>query len=94
MTTPDRLTEDLTRVMQQTMAAPIQELNQSIQALARSVEQLQRDRSAPAESEFDVAFGNDMPHVEEPEETVPDTSMLGLRWFANWRQGASMKGAL
>jgi hypothetical protein len=94
MTTPDRLTEDLTRVMQQTMAVPIQELNQSIQALARSVEQLQRDRSAPAESEFDVAFGNDMPHVEEPEETVPDTSMLGLRWFANWRQGASMKGAL
>jgi hypothetical protein len=94
MTTPDRLTEDLTRVMQQTMAVPIQELNQSIQALARSVEQLQQDRSAPAESEFDVAFGNDMPHVEEPEETVPDTSMLGLRWFANWRQGASMKGAL
>ena len=94
MTTPDRLTEDLTRVMQQTMAAPIQELNQSIQALARSVEQLQRDHSAPAESEFDVAFANDRPSAEEPAETVPDTSMLGLRWFANWRQGASMKGAL
>ena len=94
MTTPDRLTEDLTRVMQQTMAAPIQELNQSIQALARSVEQLQRDHSAPAEGEFDVAFANDRPSAEEPAETVPDTSMLGLRWFANWRQGASMKGAL
>ncbi|HVG01557.1 MAG TPA: hypothetical protein VM842_01650, partial [Nitrospira sp.] len=95
MATADRLTEDLARVMQQTMAAPIHELNQSIQALARSVEQLQRDHSAtPVESEFDLTFVDDMPSAKEREETVPDTSMLGLRWFANWRQGASMKEAL
>jgi hypothetical protein len=96
MAASDRLTEDLSRVMQQTMAAPIQELNQSIQALARSVEQLQRDHSGvtAVESEFDVTFLDDMPRAEEREETVLDSSMSGLRWFANWRQGASMKGTL
>ena len=51
---PDRLAEDLSRVMQQTMAAPIQELNQSIQALARSVEELKRDHTLkPMGNELD-----------------------------------------
>ena len=41
---PDRLAEELSRVMQQTMTAPIQELNQAIQTLARSVEELKQER--------------------------------------------------
>jgi hypothetical protein len=95
VSTPDRLTDDLTRAMQQTMAAPIQELNQSIHALARSVEQLQRGHSVtPVESEFDVTFLDDISSAEEREETNTDNSMVGLRWFANWRQGASVKEAL
>lgn len=90
----DRLAEDLSRVMQQTMAAPIQELNQSIQALARSVEELKRDHTVkPVESEFDSTLFDEVPTTEVGQDIVPDDSMLGLRWFANWRQGASMKGA-
>lgn len=45
---PDRLAEDLSRVMQQTMATPIQELNQAIQTLARSVEDLKQERHSAA----------------------------------------------
>jgi hypothetical protein len=91
----DRLAEDLSRVMQQTMAAPIQELNQSIQALARSVEELKRDHSLkPGENEFESTSFDDAPIADEPQAHEPDDSMLGLRWFANWRQGASMKGAV
>ena len=60
--TGDRLAEDLSRVMQQTMAAPIQELNQSIQALARSVEELKRDHSVdPNKNEFDAAAFDEVP---------------------------------
>lgn len=91
---PDRLAEDLSRVMQQTMAAPIQELNQSIQALARSVEELKRDHTVkPLESEFDSTPFDEVPTPEVGQDIVPDDSMLGLRWFANWRQSASMRGA-
>ena len=93
--TPDRLAEDLSRVMQQTMAAPIQELNQSIQALARSVEELKRDHSwKSVENECESASFDDIPASDDSQDSVPDDSMLGLRWFANWRQGASMKGAV
>ena len=92
---PDRLAEDLSRVMQQTMAAPIQELNQSIQALARSVEELKRDPTVNTMgNEFDVAPYGEVPIPEVGQDIMPDDSMLGLRWFANWRQGASMKGAV
>lgn len=91
---PDRLAEDLSRVMQQTMAAPIQDLNQSIQALARSVEELKRDHTVkPLERESDSTPFDEVPTPEVGQDIVPDDSMLGLRWFANWRQGASMKGA-
>jgi hypothetical protein len=93
--TPDRLAEDLSRVVQQTMVGPIQELNQSIQALARSVEELKHDRSLrPVESEFDRPSLDDAPTAHERQDIAPDDSMLGLRWFANWRQGTSMKGAV
>ncbi len=91
----DRLAEDLSRVMQQTMAAPIQELNQAIQALARSVEELKRDhRWKPVENEFESTSFDETPTLEAGHEVLPDDSMLGLRWFANWRQGSSMKGAV
>lgn len=91
---PDRLAEDLSRVMQQTMAAPIQELNQSIQALARSVEELKRDPTVkPMGNNFDAPPFGEVPIPEVGQDIMPDDSMLGLRWFANWRQGASMKGA-
>ena len=95
---PDRLAEELSRVMQQTMAAPIQELNQAIQTLARSVEELKRDRSLNAGSdECEFKSLDELPMSEVAEaiqhNVEPDDSMLGLRWFANWRQGASMKGA-
>ena len=95
---PDRLAEELSRVMQQTMAAPIQELNQAIQTLARSVEELKRDRTLqPISDEFEFERFNEMPTAgleqDVPPEIEPDDSMLGLRWFASWRQGASMKGA-
>lgn len=95
---PDRLVEELSRVMQQTMAAPIQELNQAIQTLARSVEELRRDQGVKPDAnefEFEVLDELPMPEVEQgiEEDVKPDDSMLGLRWFANWRQSASMKGA-
>ena len=95
----DRLAEELSRVMQQTMAAPIQELNQAIQSLARSVEDLKRDQGVnPDADEFDFESLDElpMPEVEQgiEQKVEPDDSMLGLRWFANWRQGASMKGAV
>ena len=91
---PDRLAEDLSRVMQQTMAAPIQELNQSIQSLARSIEELKRDPTIKQMgSEFDAPSFGEVPIPEVGQDIMPDDSMLGLRWFANWRQGASMKGA-
>jgi hypothetical protein len=95
---PERLAEELSRVMQQTMAAPIQELNQAIQTLARSVEELKRDQGVkPNADEFEFEALDELPmpeHEQDIEHDVePDDSMLGLRWFANWRQGASMKGA-
>lgn len=94
---PDRLAEELSRVMQQTMAAPIQELNQAIHLLAHSVEELKRDQKwsqeRSRESEFESTFFDDTLPSELEEEAIPDDSMSGLRWFANWRQGASMKGA-
>jgi hypothetical protein len=95
---PDRLAEDLSRVMQETMAAPIQQLNQAIQTLARSVEELKRDRSLKPDTdefEFDSLDEVPTPEVEQRlhQDDEPDDSMLGLRWFANWRQGATMKGA-
>jgi hypothetical protein len=92
--TPDRLAEDLSRVMQQTMVMPIQELNQSIQALARSVEELKRDHGPkPVKNEFENISSDDPPIASSRQDIEPEDSMLGLRWFANWRQGASMKGA-
>jgi hypothetical protein len=91
---PDRLAEELSRVMQQTMAVPIQELNQAIQTLARSVEELKQERQPIShEHEFETTlFDDELPQPVE-EEGTPDDSMLGLRWFANWRQGASVKEA-
>lgn len=90
----DRLAEELSRVMQQTMAAPIQELNQAIHTLARSVEELKRDRGwTPVEEESEPPSLKESSASEVVEEGMPDDSMLGLRWFANWRQGAAMKGA-
>ena len=81
--------------MQQTMAAPIQELNQSIQALARSVDELKRDHTLkPVENELELTSFEETPTPEVGRPTVPDESMVGLRWFANWRPGASMKGAV
>jgi len=84
--------------MQQTMAAPIQELNQAIQTLARSVEELKRDQGVkPNADEFEFEALDKLPIPERAQDiehdVEPDDSMLGLRWFANWRQGASMKGA-
>lgn len=95
---PDRSAEELSRVIQQTMAVPIQELNQAIHMLARSVEELKRDpkmepEAEPRESEFESTFFDDTLPSELEEEPSPDDSMSGLRWFANWRQSASMKGA-
>ncbi len=95
---PERLAEELSRVMQQTMAAPIQELNQAIQTLARSVEELKRDQGVkPNADEFEFEALDELPMPEREQDiehdVEPDDSMLGLRWFANWRQGASMKGA-
>lgn len=95
---PERLAEELSRVMQQTMAAPIQELNQAIQTLARSVEELKRDQGVkPNADEFEFEALDELPIPERAQDiehdVEPDDSMLGLRWFANWRQGASMKGA-
>ncbi len=95
---PERLAEELSRVMQQTMAAPIQELNQAIQTLARSVEELKRDQGVkPNAGEFEFEALDELPMPEREQniehDVEPDDSMLGLRWFANWRQGASMKGA-
>ncbi|HNV26273.1 MAG TPA: hypothetical protein PKI21_08385 [Nitrospira sp.] len=95
---PDRLAEELSRVMQQTMAAPIQELNQAIQTLARSVEELKRDRDLkPASDEFEFESLDEMPAAAVAQEIQDDggtdDGMLGLRWFANWRQGTSVKGA-
>lgn len=90
----DRLAEELSRVMQQTMATPIQELNQAIHTLARSVEELKRDRGwTPMEEESEPASLEGASTAEVAGEVMPDDSMLGLRWFANWRQGAAMKGA-
>jgi len=92
--TPDRLAEDLSRVMQQTLAAPIQQLNQSIQALAHSVEELKRGHGLkPVENELETISLDDAPIANDRQDIEPDDSMLGLRWFANWRQGTSMKGA-
>ncbi|GMV50894.1 MAG: hypothetical protein L6Q34_00435 [Nitrospira sp.] len=93
---PDRLAEELSRVMQETMAGPIQELNQAIQTLARSVEDLKRERRAtdvveaagPTPEEAAVKAGFD------EEEPAPEAGMVGLRWFANWRQGTEMKGVI
>jgi len=82
-------------VMHQTMAAPIHELNQAIQTLARSVEELKRDHnSKPVDPEFESNVFEEVPTTEADRELSVDDSMLGLRWFANWRQGASMKGAV
>jgi len=91
---PDRLAEELSRVMQQTMATPIQELNQAIQTLARSVEELKQERQPVThEHEFETTmFDDELPEPVE-EDAVSDDSMSGLRWFANWRQGASVKEA-
>ncbi len=93
-TTPDRLAEELSRVMQQTMATPIQELNQAIQTLARSVEELKQERQPVThEHEFETTmFDDEMPEPVE-EDAASDDSMIGLRWFANWRQGVSIKEA-
>src|SRR5574340_313123 len=92
--TPDRLAEELSRVMQQTMATPIQELNQAIHTLARSVEELKQDRGwTRVEEESEPASLEESSTSEVAGEVMPDDSMLGLRWFANWRQGAAMKGA-
>jgi len=93
---PDRLAEELSRVMQETMAGPIQELNQAIQTLARSGEDLKRERRAtdvveaagPTPEEAAVKAGFD------EEERAPEAGMVGLRWFANWRQGTEMKGVI
>lgn len=91
---PDRLAEELSRVMQQTMATPIQELNQAIQALARSVEDLKQERhSAATEHKCELTVFDDELPQQGDENVIPDDSMLGLRWFANWRQGASIKEA-
>ncbi|MGC3975046.1 MAG: hypothetical protein QM771_11775 [Nitrospira sp.] len=92
------MAEELSRVMQQTMAAPIQELNQAIQTLARSVEELKQGRRLKEVSnEFEFESLDEVPTAEREDDiaeaVLPDDSMLGLRWFANWRQGASMKGA-
>lgn len=92
--TADRLGEELSRVMQETMATPIQELNQAIQTLARSVEELKQERQpAIHEQEFESAMFHDELPQERDEEGAPDESMLGLRWFANWRQGTPVKEA-
>jgi hypothetical protein len=89
----DRLAEELSRVMQQTMTTPIQELNRAIHTLARSVEELKRDRGwTPVEEESEPASFEGASASEVTGDVVPDDSMLGLRWFANWRQSAAMKG--
>ncbi|MDR4471207.1 MAG: hypothetical protein MRJ92_00705 [Nitrospira sp.] len=89
---PDRLAEDVSRVMQQTMATPIQELNQAIQTLARSVEDLKQERHSAAPEEELTTFDDEVP-LQGDEDVIPDDSMRGLRWFANWRQGAAIKEA-
>ena len=79
------------------MAAPIQELNQAIQTLARSVEELKHDHAGAPNvgtnaREWDSTCFDDTLPSELEENITPDGGMLGLRWFANWRQGTSMKG--
>lgn len=92
---PERLAEELSRVMQQTMAEPIQELNQAIHTLARSVEELKRDQGwKVGKNDFEPISVGENPTSEADHETIPDDSMLGLRWFAAWRQGAEMKGVV
>lgn len=122
-----RATEELTRIMQQTIASPMLQLNQAIQALSQSVEELKQERgwrpmpapavtsggeydsvlevgerfesreagmaesaasSEPLESGEPVAVGRGI------DEQEPDEGMVGLRWFANWRQGIDAKGAV
>lgn len=91
----ERLAEELSRVMQKTMAMPIQELNQAIHTLARSVEELKHERGwGIVEDELKTSTGKEPPISEPTHEVIPDDSMLGLRWFANWRQGAEMKGVI
>ncbi len=91
----DRLAEDLSRVMQQALVAPIQELNQSIQALARSVDELKGDhREKPDKSACEPTPFEESAIPQAAQDLVTDDCMLGLRWFANWRQGASLKGAV
>ncbi|MBX3237034.1 MAG: hypothetical protein KF814_12855 [Nitrospiraceae bacterium] len=122
-----RSTEELTRIMQQTIAAPILELNHAIQALSRSVEELKLDREGkPRPHRSAAAPRQDARSFDEsrrpmPEEMVTmesiqamepiesaepvvvgqgageqeaDEGMMGLRWFANWRQGIEAKGAV
>ncbi|HET9961064.1 MAG TPA: hypothetical protein VFQ34_01895 [Nitrospiraceae bacterium] len=103
------VTEELTRIMQQTIAAPIQELNRAIQTLSHSVQALgvERGRTSmartweadeiPQSNEHCVA-ADSLPTYREAEtaftdDSMPDEGMMGLRWFANWRQSAEAKGA-
>ncbi len=44
--------------------------------------------SEPLESGEPVAVGRGI------DEQEPDEGMVGLRWFANWRQGIDAKGAV
>jgi hypothetical protein len=91
-TVPELLAEELSRVMHQTMVEPIQELNQAIHTLARSVDELKRDHGWKAgDNDLEPRSFDESPTLEATREPIPEDSMLGLRWFAAWRQGAEMK---
>lgn len=79
----EHLAEDMARAMKQEMAAPIHELNQAIQELARSVAGLRNERGVVATVERRL----DVTEPASGEEAEPcEPAMSGLRWFANWHE--------
>ncbi len=79
----EHLAEDMARAMKREMAAPIHELNQAIQELARSVAGLRNERGVVATVERRL----DVTEPASGEEAEPcEPAMSGLRWFANWHE--------
>jgi hypothetical protein len=82
----ERLAEDMAKAIKREMVAPIQDLNQAIQELTRSVAGLRNERhereaiGAPA-----LRFEGETPAASE-QEAPCDAAMSGLRWFANWHE--------
>lgn len=82
----EHLAEDMARAIKREMAAPIHELNQAIQELARSVTGLRNERhEREATGATARRFDGEAAAASEAEEPC-DAAMSGLRWFASWHE--------